>query len=350
MRYKKFRQKEFDIKEFKHPSNEFRGAPFWAWNTKLDREELLRQIDCFHEMGFGGFFMHSRAGMATKYLGEEFMASVRACVVRAKEYGMQACLYDEDRWPSGFAGGYVTKEKELRQKQVCLSLKSPEEFFTFYKEFERDPKMVCVFDIVFDDYDRMADYRVISVDEKAQGEKWYAYQIYKPCCGYHNGLTYSDTLNPKAVDKFIETTHEKYKRELGDDFGNAVPAIFTDEPNYGRIFLKAFARDGEDAFFPWTEAFPKIYQDTYGEDITAKLPELIWNLQGDKPSTARYRFYRLMSQLFSSTYCDRVGAWCAKNKIRFICRCAPWANPCARIRNLPFPAWICSATTESLRP
>ena len=318
MRYKKFRQKEFDIKEFKHPSNEFRGAPFWAWNTKLDREELLRQIDCFHEMGFGGFFMHSRAGMATKYLGEEFMASVRACVVRAKEYGMQACLYDEDRWPSGFAGGYVTKEKELRQKQVCLSLKSPEEFFTFYKEFERDPKMVCVFDIVFDDYDRMADYRVISVDEKAQGEKWYAYQIYKPCCGYHNGLTYSDTLNPKAVDKFIETTHEKYKRELGDDFGNAVPAIFTDEPNYGRIFLKAFARDGEDAFFPWTEAFPKIYQDTYGEDITAKLPELIWNLQGDKPSTARYRFYRLMSQLFSSTYCDRVGAWCAKNGIAFV--------------------------------
>ena len=125
-------------------------------------------------------------------------------------------------------------------------------------------------------------------------------------------------MNPKAVDKFIETTHEKYKRELGDDFGNAVPAIFTDEPNYGRIFLKAFARDGEDAFFPWTEAFPKIYQDMYGEDITAKLPELIWNLQGDKPSTARYRFYRLMSQLFSSTYCDRVGAWCAKNGIAFV--------------------------------
>lgn len=318
MRYKKFRQKEFDIKEFKHPSNEFRGAPFWAWNSKLDREELLRQIDCFHEMGFGGFFMHSRAGMATEYLGEEFMAAVRACVERAKEYGMQACLYDEDRWPSGFAGGYVTKEKELRQKQVCLSLKSPEEFFTFYKEFERDPKLVCVFDIVFDDYDRMAEYREISVDEKAQGEKWYAYQIYKPCCGYHNGYTYSDTLNPKAVDKFIETTHEKYRRVLGDDFGNAVPAIFTDEPNYGRIFLKAFARDGEDAFFPWTEAFPKIYRNTYGEDITAKLPELIWNLQGDKPSTARYRFYRLMSELFSTTYCDKIGKWCKENGIAFV--------------------------------
>lgn len=318
MRYEKFFKKKFDMEEFRNPSNEFRGAPFWAWNTKLDREELLRQIDCFHEMGFGGFFMHSRAGMATEYLGEEFMLCVRACAERAKQYGMQACLYDEDRWPSGFAGGFVTREKELRQKQVCLSLKSPEEFLKAYANDERDPKPLCAFDVIFDDYDRMADYRRIDCGGQARGEKWYAYQIYKPCCGYHNGYTYADTLNPQAVDKFIETTHEKYRRELGDDFGKEVPAIFTDEPNYGRIFLKAFARDNEDAFFPWTERFPQIYRETFGEDLIEKLPELVWNLQDDMPSTARYRFFRLMSELFSATYCDRIGKWCEENGIAFV--------------------------------
>ncbi len=54
MLYEKFRREKFDLEQFKNPSNEFRGAPFWAWNAKLDKSELLRQIDCFREMGFGG--------------------------------------------------------------------------------------------------------------------------------------------------------------------------------------------------------------------------------------------------------------------------------------------------------
>ena len=312
------KREEFDLKQFQNPSTEFRGAPFWAWNTKLDKTELLRQIDCFHQMGFGGFFMHSRADMATEYLCEEFMSCVRACVEYAEKLGMKANLYDEDRWPSGFAGGYVTEDKNLRQMQICLSLKAPEEFLRVYRDFERDPHLLTVYDIVFDDYDRLADYHIISADAQAKGEKWYAYRIYKPCCGYHNGYTYADTMKPEAVEKFIAVTHEKYKREIGEEFGKTVGAIFTDEPNYGRIFLKAFARDGEDAFFPWTEKFPELYQETYRENILERLPELVWNLQGNKPSAARYRFYRLASELFSSTYCDRVGAWCAKNGIAFV--------------------------------
>ena len=47
-------------KLFENPSKEYRGKPFWAWNGKLTEEELLRQIDIFEQMGFGGFFMHSR--------------------------------------------------------------------------------------------------------------------------------------------------------------------------------------------------------------------------------------------------------------------------------------------------
>ena len=159
--------------------------------------------------------MHSRAGMATEYLGEEFMSCVRACTEYAKKLGMKANLYDEDRWPSGFAGGYVTEDKNLRQMQICLSLKAPEEFLHTYRDFERNPKFLTAYDIVFDDYDRLANYRVISTDAQAKGEKWYAYQVYKPCCGYHNGYTYADTMKPEAVEKFIAVTHEKYKREIG---------------------------------------------------------------------------------------------------------------------------------------
>lgn len=40
---------------FKNPTSEYRGCPFWAWNNKLDKAQLLRQIDYFKAMGMGGF-------------------------------------------------------------------------------------------------------------------------------------------------------------------------------------------------------------------------------------------------------------------------------------------------------
>ena len=64
--------------------------------------------------------MHSRSGMVTEYLGKEFFDSVKTCVDEAEKLGMNANLYDEDRWPSGSAGGYVTKEPKYRQKSLFM--------------------------------------------------------------------------------------------------------------------------------------------------------------------------------------------------------------------------------------
>ena len=108
MFYKKNKKESLEDSLFQNPTSEYRGAPFWAWNTKLDKNELLWQIEELRKMGFGGFHMHSRSGMATEYLSEDFMDLVKACCEKAKKEDMLAYLYDEDRWPSGFAGGYVT--------------------------------------------------------------------------------------------------------------------------------------------------------------------------------------------------------------------------------------------------
>ncbi len=105
-----------DMDLFKSPTSEYRGVPFWSWNCRLERQELLRQIDCLKQMGFGGFNMHARSGLGTKYLGDEFMGLVADCVQYAEEQNMLAWLYDEDRYPSGAAGGYVTKKTENRKQ------------------------------------------------------------------------------------------------------------------------------------------------------------------------------------------------------------------------------------------
>ena len=105
---------------FSSPTAEYRAMPFWAWNCRLDPDELAAQIAYFPKMGYGGFFMHPRSGLDTKYLGEEFFGCVRRCVNEAERLGLRAALYDEDRYSSGPAGGLVTADPELRLARAAV--------------------------------------------------------------------------------------------------------------------------------------------------------------------------------------------------------------------------------------
>ena len=77
MLYKKKDQAVLDRELFENPTAEYRGTPFWAWNCKLEKQQLLRQLEQMKEMGFGGAHMHVRTGMATPYLSDEHMKLIK---------------------------------------------------------------------------------------------------------------------------------------------------------------------------------------------------------------------------------------------------------------------------------
>ena len=88
----------------------------------LQPDELKRQIGEMDRQGWGGFFMHSRIGLETLYMSDEWMRCVGACVEEAAARGMGAWLYDEDKWPSGYAGGAVPMlDSDYREKALFVS-------------------------------------------------------------------------------------------------------------------------------------------------------------------------------------------------------------------------------------
>ena len=97
----------------------YRPIPFWSWNDELEPERLRQQIRWMHNNGIGGFFMHARGGLKTPYLGEQWMQCIEACCDEAKKLGMDAWAYDENGWPSGFAGGLLLEDM---QNHSILSL------------------------------------------------------------------------------------------------------------------------------------------------------------------------------------------------------------------------------------
>ena len=109
---------KIDYEILKNPTSELRGKPFWAWNGEIDEKEIDFQIECLKKMGFGGAFIHSRTGLKTEYMGEKWLKLVRRAAEKLAGHGFESYLYDEDRWPSGTCGGYVTETKEFRAKYM----------------------------------------------------------------------------------------------------------------------------------------------------------------------------------------------------------------------------------------
>lgn len=319
-------QEPLDAAAFRRPPMQFRGVPFFAWNCKLDRALLLREIDCFREMGFGGFCIHVRTGLATPYMGTEFMATVRQCEVYGKERGMRTWLYDEDRWPSGAAGGQVTKNPELRSRHLLFtrvpyggdtSALPPLPYSRAGNARTENGKLMCRYDISFLPDGTLRSAKKLAPEETAQGTAWYAYLETQAPEAWYNNQTYIDVLNPKATEAFLAKTHELYKKLLGAEFGAAVPAIFCDEPQTPRRLCLPESFAFADVTLPWTERLAQLYEQEYSANLWDDLPLLLWDLPRGGSAPARWRWHKLLTDCFEIGFLKPYGDWCGKNHLGF---------------------------------
>ncbi|MDD4367643.1 MAG: hypothetical protein PHP39_01655 [Oscillospiraceae bacterium] len=312
--------------QFKNPPAAKRGAPFWAWNAELETEELKRQIRIFKQMGFGGFHMHVRTGLTTPYLSPEFMDRIRDCVDEAKNDRLLAYLYDEDRWPSGAAGGLVTQNPAFRSRHLLLTRRC-------YADRDRaaetsadasaragrseNGELLAVYDVTLTPGGQLAQFRRLKQpDETARGFKLYAYIETALPSTWYNNQTYLDTLNPKAVQAFIAATHERYYEQVGADFGRTIPSVFTDEPQFTRKQTLRYPQDQRDVSLPWTPDLPDTYRQAYaGEDILDHLPELLWDKPDGEISRARYHYHDHVAERFAAAFADQIGAWCEAHQL-----------------------------------
>ncbi len=287
-----------DLKQFANPDKEYRSIPFWSWNDRLEDEELVRQIRDMDEQGWGGYFMHSRVGLITPYLSDEWMDRIRTCVEEARRTGMDAWLYDEDKWPSGFAGGIIPKRgPEYRQHALVMSAEKP--------EGEHD-LILATYVQEGSDWRRITEAEAASFDARVV----YLYRWIEPMGNvWFNDTAYVDLMNPKVTDAFLESTYEAYKDVVGDEFGKAIPGIFTDEPCYMMRGHKQYPS------VAWTDALPDRFRETRGYDLLEHLISLFYDV-GDYPKI-RTDFWRTATELFVESYSKRMYAWCDENRLKY---------------------------------
>ncbi len=320
---------------FASPGAEWRGKPFWSWNGELRQEELVRQVEVMKQMGLGGYFMHSRAGLITEYLGDEWFDLINAVADAGESMGMEAWLYDEDRWPSGSAGGKVTVDEQYRMKSLYVFESAPDlatwddQSFALYVAkvdginlwaYEKiDTTDVacpnCLSRAVRSAIDRLAP----TVAHQPGEWKVLRFAIVPdtPNSNY-NGTTYIDTMSYKAVYKFIDMTHEEYKRRCGDRIGTSIKGIFTDEPHRGHCFDNRREKDGViSCATAWTDDIFDEFEKRYGYDARPILPELFYRLNGRQVAPVKLHYIDLANNLFIERFAMPINQWCKANGIEF---------------------------------
>lgn len=251
---------------------DYAPIPFWSWNNRLDKDRLLKQIADMQSAGCGGFIIHARTGLTTEYLSEEWFSLVEACLDEAKRRHMNAWIYDENGWPSGFVGGKLLEEES---NLACYLEEQDKD--------EADPAAFAVFT------GRGASAKRLKPGEKSPDGKYR--NIY-----LRRSPANTDILNPEVVTKFLAMTHEQYYRRFSGRFGKELAGFFTDEPQYFRWGT------------PFTPVSREYWQKKYGEDIADGIVALF---DDDEAAYAfRVRYYRMMNELYTENYYKRLYDWC----------------------------------------
>ncbi|MEE1314474.1 MAG: glycosyl hydrolase [Faecalimonas sp.] len=254
---------------------EYQSIPFWSWNAKLEPEELVRQIRWMKNNGMGGFFMHARSGLKTEYLSKEWMKCIEICADEAEKLGMYAWAYDENGWPSGFAGGKLL-EQEANRDQYILA-----------ETGVYDAAATVSYAVLEDGLQRVS----APIDAPIY------LNLY-----IHVSASTADILNPEVVKQFLELTHEEYKRYFGVDFSKKIKGFFTDEPQYFRTHTA------------YTPMIAKYFSEVYGEDVFDSLGLLFVEKKGYR--SFRYRYWKAMQELMLHSFAEQVYNWCEEQGVQ----------------------------------
>jgi hypothetical protein len=288
---------------FKNPPIDFSTAPFWVWNDLITEEKIDIQLQEFKDNGMHMVFIHPRPGLITEYLGNEWFELVKYSVEKAREIDMKIWLYDENSFPSGFAGGHVPAATfstsdpiaglELHRLDV-LSESDTNDYFLVIKQMGNT--FVNITNSKSKYFGQSGKYYGFTKWYYPTGEAWFG------------GFSYVDLLAYGITEKFINLTMDGYEDYIGEEFGKLVPGIFTDEPNIN-------TRGGNRNVIRFTPVLFNRFEKKYGYQLETYLP-CLYDEIGDWKNV-RHDYYALLLEMFLERWGKPWNEYTEENNLKW---------------------------------
>ncbi len=281
---------------FADPPRQYASAPLWVWNDMLTEEQVVQTLRDLAGQQVKQAFVHPRPGLMTPYLSDEWFRLWKIALQEAERLDMNLWIYDENSYPSGFAGGWVPErmpESRGRGLHVREDTKPP----------KAEANTVGVFRMTEGGFENVTE-AVRAGHDLAEG-RYRTFHVQRAGNSpWHGNRCYVDLLYPGVTQKFLEITLDAYKREVGEQFGKRVPGVFTDEPNIRPA-----------GGLPWTDDLPQQFEKRWGYRLTDHLPCLTGRVGDWK--RVRHNYFRTLSELFIERWARPYSEYCAKNNLEF---------------------------------
>jgi hypothetical protein len=292
---------------FLDPPKEYSLEPFWAWNGTLERDKLVRQIDQMVEKGIYGAYMHARDGLdqsRTPYFSDGFWDAVKTSVDHGAQVGFRTWIYDEDKWPSGDAGGRTRAANPERytatglahryrdvQGPANIQVDYPQARFVIAARKISDSRIDSATLVDLTDLNRQKSEWAVP-----QGE--WCISLLEPV---RRPQPLPNYLNPDAVHEFIQNTYEQYASRFSQQFGKTIPGSFFDE-----IYNVNLA---------WDPLLEDRFRKEKGYELRKVLPLLF---QDGGPETIKVRcdYFEVLTRQYEAAWFIQLSEWCARHNLK----------------------------------
>jgi alpha-L-rhamnosidase len=354
---------------FQTPEPEHTACPFWFWNGDLEPAEIVRQIGLMFDKGIRSFVIHARVGLTVPYLSETWFERCELAITEAAQRGMKVWLYDEDNWPSGYAGGrvlasnsdFVAQHLALEQhyledgETLRLTLEYPEQVRAVLAcriaqveplpanplDFQRSAEAPASWTDTTRFTHQYAEEPALPLEPQADQLEWnsgagrWCVMVFRQrptnWLAAYSDQPYVDLLNAGATSAFIEETHELYWQRFALHFGSTILGFFVDEPGFYNNFWTT-----DVGTLTWTHNLPLEFERRRGYSLLPCLPSL-WETVGEHHVRVRLDYWKTIAELLEERFFGMLSGWCEAHGVMLT-------------GHLHYEEWLFTMTRNSVSP
>lgn len=305
--------------------------PFF-WLHGESHEILREEIDRIEACGIREFCVESRPH--PDFMGEQWWGDMDLIMEEARGRGMRVWLLDDDKFPTGHAGGGYEKEPQKAKIYVAerhMDLCGPLEGGAVLIEnfLGDDGKLLGIFacpktdgscsDVSLADAVDLTDSvqeGIVYLDLPAGFYRLFVLFTTRKGGGREN---YMNLIDAESVKVLLDQVYEPHYARYREDFGKAFAGFFSDEPEIGNVPGYGFEEKlgKKNVRLPWSAELEQLLQERWKGNFPAGLIAL-WYQAGDTTAVLRNDYMDCVSKLLSENFSMQIGNWCREHGVEYI--------------------------------
>ena len=311
--------------------------PF-LWLHGEPKERIYEEILAIKNSGINELCAESRP--YESFCKDEWWDDFGFILKTARDLGMRVWLLDDQKFPTGYANGYLEKEENasLRKRlirEMQIDVVGPMKGAKVYLDgrIDKGEKVISVIAFKKDTLGEALDYKsAIDLSNKYNDGMVY-FDI--PNGTWRVSVTietsyankderlfyYIDMLNPESCHAMIDAIYQPHYERFSEYFGNTFAGFFSDEPGFLNVAYTYYNNLGQiGSPFPWRDDLPALIgksADLDEETVKLYIPAL-WEDLGEITAQVRAHYMEVVTKLYSENFTYMLGNWCRERGVMYI--------------------------------